>query len=48
MREYHQLITNAFRQVYSYNQAEPALDELIVIVQQVYLKYPIPLYPFWR
>lgn len=45
---YHRMITTASQQAYAYRQEEPALEELIAIVQRVYTTYPIPLYPFWR
>lgn len=39
---YHQLITNAFRKEFSYNQAAPDLPRLKAILRVIYSKYPLP------
>jgi hypothetical protein len=41
-KAYHQLITNAFRREFSYNQAAPDLPRLKAILRVVYSKYPLP------
>jgi hypothetical protein len=40
---YHQYITNEFRQLWAYGKNRmPSPQELNYILEQVYLKYPIP------
>ena len=39
---YHQLITNAFRQLAPYGQAVPDSQSVVNIVNQVYSQYPLP------
>ena len=41
-RAYHQLITNAFRERYKYNQSFPSIKELRDILEHVYSRYPLP------
>ena len=39
---YHQLITNAFRNLWPYASGLPSEEELANIMQQVYTQYPLP------
>ncbi len=40
--DYHQLITNAFRQKYAYGQPLPSPEDARIIMMEVYAEYPIP------
>ncbi len=39
---YHQVITNAFRAAWAYEQGAPPLDVALQIMQDVYNKFPLP------
>ena len=39
---YHQVITNEFRHLYPYGQPPPASEQLKIILESVYNKYPLP------
>jgi hypothetical protein len=39
---YHQLITNAFRDLHKYGQQKPTQAELEIIMKKVYDAYPLP------
>jgi hypothetical protein len=39
---YHQLITNAFRKLWSYGQDPPMAEELGEILEDVYSRFPLP------
>lgn len=41
-RSYHQMITNAFRQLWKYGQAPPSKEKLKSIMKEVYRKFPLP------
>jgi hypothetical protein len=41
-RSYHQLITNAFRELAPYGKPIPSPEKVLEIMKQVYDKFPLP------
>jgi hypothetical protein len=39
---YHQLITNAFRELHAYGEPKPSAERAQLIMMKVYARYPIP------